>query len=154
MDDFSTPGSVNIYGIPPSEVNYIKPGKRPMSSMAPTIIVNKEGNVDLVIGSAGGSRITTAIANTIINYYFFKSNESLWNNFGSKRLHHQLIPNKLYFEKGFDENIVKELNTTFKHPIEMVTQTIGFGALVGVYVDKDSVQSAYDPRRGGSSVVF
>lgn len=154
MDDFSTPGSVNVYGIPPSEVNFIKPGKRPMSSMAPTIIVNKEGNVDLVIGSAGGSRITTAIAHTIINYYFFKSNESLWNIFESKRLHHQLIPDKLYFEPGFDENIVRELNTTFNHPIEKVTTTIGFGALVGVYVDKGTVHSAYDPRRGGSSVVF
>lgn len=154
MDDFSTPGNVNIYGIPPSESNYIKPGKRPMSSMAPTIIVNKHGDVDLVIGSAGGSRITTSIASTIINYYFFNSNESLWNTFASKRLHHQLIPNKLYYEKDFDDGIIKELNETYNHAIEMVTKTIGFGALVGVYVDKDSVQSAYDPRRGGSSVVF
>ncbi|CAG9802290.1 unnamed protein product [Chironomus riparius] len=154
MDDFSTPGSVNVYGIPPSEANFIRPGKRPMSSMAPTIIVNKHGDVDMVIGSAGGSRITTAIANTIINYYFFNSEESLWNTFAQKRLHHQLIPNKLYFEDGFDDEIIKELNSTYRHSIEMVTQSIGFGALVGIYVDEDSVQSAYDPRRGGSSVVF
>ena len=154
MDDFSTPGSVNVYGIPPSEANFIRPGKRPMSSMAPTIIVDKYGDVDMVIGSAGGSRITTAIANTIINYYFFNSQESLEDTFAAKRLHHQLIPNKLLFEEGFDNEIIKELNGTLNHSIEKVTQSIGFGALVGIYVGKDSVQSAYDPRRGGSAVVF
>lgn len=154
MDDFSIPGSANVYGIPPSKENFIRPGKRPMSSMAPTIIVNKDGEVDLVIGSAGGSRITTSIASTIINYYFFKNHDSLWDSFASKRLHHQLIPNKLLYEEGFDQKIINELNTTFHHEIEKVTQTIGFGALVGIYVDKNSVQSAYDPRRGGSAVVF
>jgi gamma-glutamyltranspeptidase/glutathione hydrolase/leukotriene-C4 hydrolase len=154
MDDFSTPGKENIYGIPPSEANYIKPGKRPMSSMAPTIVVNADGNVGLVIGSAGGSRITTAIAHTIINYYFFKSKESLWNVFDMKRLHHQLLPNHVEFENGFDEQIVSELGKSFNHSMFNVTETIGFGALVGVYVDHESVQAAYDPRRGGSSEVF
>jgi gamma-glutamyltranspeptidase/glutathione hydrolase/leukotriene-C4 hydrolase len=154
MDDFSTPGQINIYGIPPSQVNFIKPGKRPMSSMAPSIVVKKNGNVGLVIGSAGGSRITTAIAHTILEYYFFQSNESLWNTFGAKRLHHQLVPNKLSYEDGFNAQIIDELTNKFNHTVDKVTQTIGFGALVGVYVDDESVQSAYDPRRGGSSVVF
>lgn len=154
MDDFSIPGQKNIYGIPPSEVNYIKPGKRPMSSMAPSIVVNADGKVSLVVGSAGGSRITTAIAHTIINYYFFKSNDSLWNTFSMKRLHHQLIPNVISFEDGFDEGIITELQNTFNHTVKRVTETIGFGALVGVYDDGESIQSAFDPRRGGSFVVY
>lgn len=62
MDDFSTPGHVNTYGIPASPANYIKPGKRPMSSTCPSIIMNKEGEVQLVLGAAGGSKITTAVA--------------------------------------------------------------------------------------------
>lgn len=153
MDDFSTPGKENIYGIPPSENNFIQPGKRPMSSMAPTIVVNKNNEAELIIGSAGGSRITTSIVHTIIHYYFFKSKESLWKTFESKRLHHQLVPNKLYYEPEFDSEIIKGL-TALNHTMEMVKQTIGFGALVGILADKDSVQAAYDPRRGGSSIVF
>lgn len=62
MDDFSTPGVVNAYGVPASPANYIEPGKRPLSSMCPTIVIDKNGDVKLVIGSAGGTRITSAVA--------------------------------------------------------------------------------------------
>lgn len=58
MDDFSTPGVVNYFHIPSSPSNFIKPGKRPMSSMAPTIFTNKNGDFVLGLGAAGGSRIT------------------------------------------------------------------------------------------------
>lgn len=109
MDDFSTPGLENIYGIPPSPNNYIVPGKRPMSSMAPSIIVKPDGNVGMVIGSAGGSKITTAIANTIILHYYMKSKASLWEMFSSKRLHHQLLPNVISYEPGFDPKILEGL---------------------------------------------
>lgn len=62
MDDFSTPGVVNAYGVPSSPANYIVPGKRPLSSMCPTIVIDRNGDVKLVIGSAGGTRITSAVA--------------------------------------------------------------------------------------------
>lgn len=63
MDDFSTPGITNAYGLEASPMNYIAPGKRPMSSMCPTIIVNADGVVELIVGGAGGSKITTSVAN-------------------------------------------------------------------------------------------
>ena len=58
MDDFSTPGTVNAYNYAPSPSNYITPGKRPMSSMSPTIVLNERKNqVVEVVGASGGSRI-------------------------------------------------------------------------------------------------
>lgn len=62
MDDFSTPDTVNDHGVPASPSNYIKPRKMPMSSMAPAIILNKEGKMVFVSGASGGTRITSAIA--------------------------------------------------------------------------------------------
>lgn len=134
MDDFSIPGQKNVYGIPPSEANFIQPGKRPLSSMAPTIVINADGQVSMVVGSAGGSRITTAIAHALIERYFLKSNASLYDIFSSKRLHHQLLPNTLYYEENFDQNIVNGL-MALNHTVEKVTNPIGFGALVGILND-------------------
>lgn len=62
MDDFSTPGVINYYGIPSSPANFIEPGKRPMSSMCPTIITDQKGDFVLGVGAAGGSKITLASA--------------------------------------------------------------------------------------------
>lgn len=59
MDDFSTPGVPNSFDVTPSAPNYIEPGKRPMSSMSPTIIVDSAGDVQLGVGGAGGTTITT-----------------------------------------------------------------------------------------------
>lgn len=62
MDDFSAPNITNEFGLPPSPVNFIKPGKRPQSSAVPTMVLDKKGNVLMTIGAAGGTIITTSVA--------------------------------------------------------------------------------------------
>ena len=62
MADFDFPGDKPVDGISPSPVNFPKPGKRPLSSMCPTILTDKDGIVRLVIGASGGKRITTAVS--------------------------------------------------------------------------------------------
>ena len=62
MDDFSSPNTINAYGIAPSEQNFIAPGKRPQSSMSPILVMDENDNVRLAIGGSGGSRIISGIA--------------------------------------------------------------------------------------------
>ena len=66
MDDFSSPGQKNKWGYYPAKANYIRPGKRPLSSMSPTIVTNPAGDVVMVAGASGGSRIITAVALVIM----------------------------------------------------------------------------------------
>lgn len=68
MDDFSTPNVTNEFGLPPSPVNFIKPGKRPQSSAVPEMILDKKGNVLMTIGAAGGTIITTSVAQVSLLY--------------------------------------------------------------------------------------
>ena len=62
MSDFSTPDDTDEWGLPPSEANFIEPGKKPMSSMSPTIVTDANGDVKVIIGASGGTKITTGVA--------------------------------------------------------------------------------------------
>ena len=68
MDDFSFPDTGNLNGLKPSRANFVKPGKRPLSSMCPTIILDENRDASMVLGAAGGMRITTAVAQVNMSY--------------------------------------------------------------------------------------
>ncbi|RCK56558.1 Gamma-glutamyltransferase [Candida viswanathii] len=91
MDDFALPNVTNAFNLTPSIHNFIYPYKRPLSSTAPTIIVNDATNrTDFVIGAAGGSRITSAVLQAIVRVYY--KHRDLLSTIAFPRLHHQLIP--------------------------------------------------------------
>ncbi|MEY4012852.1 MAG: hypothetical protein RIT22_1976, partial [Bacteroidota bacterium] len=96
MDDFSMkPGVPNLYGLTGNEANSIAPGKRMLSSMTPTI-VEKNGNLFMVVGTPGGSTIITSVLQTILNVYEFKM--SMQEAVNAPRFHHQWLPDEINFE--------------------------------------------------------
>lgn len=96
MDDFTTrPGASNMYGLVQGENNSIAPGKRPLSSMSPTI-VTRDGKVFLVLGSPGGSRIITITLETALNVIDYGMN--IQEAVDAPRLHHQWLPDQIYAE--------------------------------------------------------
>ncbi|KAK2152993.1 hypothetical protein NP493_2374g00024 [Ridgeia piscesae] len=98
MDDFSTPGTVNVFGVPASPTNFIVPGKMPMSSTCPTLVLDDAGSVRLATGAAGGTRITTHTALVIIQHSLF--GRRIDKATDAARIHHQLVPNVLRVESG------------------------------------------------------
>ncbi|KAG2731985.1 hypothetical protein G9P44_004402 [Scheffersomyces stipitis] len=97
MDDFSQPKVPNAFNLTPSIYNFIGPHKRPLSSTAPTIIVDSDtGKPDLLIGAAGGSRIPTAVLQAIVRIYYER--KQLLHTISFPRLHHQLIPRNIMVE--------------------------------------------------------
>lgn len=100
MNDFSIPGSSNAFGFIPSPSNYIRPGKRPQSSMSPSIIELPDGRLYIVVGSAGGSRIITANIQNII--HMLDQNMTAQQALAQPRLHDQLVPNRVTFEYAYN----------------------------------------------------
>ncbi|KAK3304387.1 gamma-glutamyltranspeptidase [Chaetomium strumarium] len=128
MDDFSQPGRRNAFGFAPSPSNYIAAGKRPLSSITP-IIAEFAVNCSLFFatGAAGGSRIISAT--TQVAWHILTGNMSMHDAIAEPRLHHQLLPDMLMLEDGFDNSTAESL-TGKGHEVEWMAP--GTSAVQGV----------------------
>ena len=109
MDDFSAkPGAPNMFGVIGGEANAIEPGKRPLSSMTPTIIT-KDGKFFMAVGAPGGSRITTGVTEVILNVLDFHLNPQ--DAVDLPRFHEQWKPDILYLQNGFPPKAAETLRS-------------------------------------------
>ena len=152
MDDFTSKvGVPNMYGLIQGEANKIAPGKRPLSSMSPTI-VSKDGRPVLVLGTPGGSRIITAVLLTIINIIDYGMN--VQEAVDAPRFHQQWIPDETSAEPyAFSPDTLKLLTdmghrfTTPQPANHMAAILIGAPSLAGKPVGNNRFFGANDPRR-------
>lgn len=110
MDDFTTaPNTPNSMGIIQGKQNNVEPGKRPLSSMTPTIVLDPNGKLFLVTGARGGPRIITTVTNIVIGMIDFKLNVQEAVN--AARFHHQFLPDSIRMERtGFSHDTIKVLS--------------------------------------------
>lgn len=151
MDDFAAkPGTPNMYGLIQGEANAIAPGKRPLSSMTPTI-VTKDGKLFLVLGSPGGGKIITTVANTLMGVIDYGLN--IQDAVNAPRFHHQWMPDSLTLEAvGFSPDTVKILESR-GHKIERV-ETWSDGECIAVDPATGERLGASDPRNPGRALGY
>ena len=133
MDDFSYPGITNAFGVPPSEANMVAAGKRPVSSMSPSIVTDGDSRVVAVVGASGGTKIITAVAQVgtietrviyfqlctvhcTVLYFVLCTVQVLYRLLylgqdakeavDARRLHHQLVPMRVQYEAGVTRRVV------------------------------------------------
>lgn len=151
MNDFSIPVAASD-GLLPAPANFIAPGKSPMSSMAPMIMLDANRDVSLVLGGAGGILIMTSIVQFIMNFIYL--NQSIENSLATERLHHQLQPMHVSYEAGYNPEVLKFLESKGHETFQAASSTSGFASVLAIARKNGKLQAATDPRRGGKAVVF
>ncbi len=150
MDDFtSAPGKPNLFGLIQGEANTIAPGKRMLSAMTPSIVLDPSGGVLLILGSPGGSRIPTAVYQVISNV--IDQQMSLADAVAAPRLHHQALPDIAYLERGgFVPSSLDSLEA-MGHRVEVWGYKTDVNAIARTAAGWVGVA---DPRRGGGAVGY
>jgi gamma-glutamyltranspeptidase/glutathione hydrolase len=147
LDDFTVrAGYANQFGLVQSEANLIGPRRRPLSAMTPTIVVDPQGELLMVVGSPGGPRIITAVAQTIMNVIDFQMD--VRNAVDAPRIHHQLIPDEIQFEQNGLEGRTVGILSSYGHRISSRTYYFGDVQLIIRGAD-GTLYGASDPRREG-----
>lgn len=153
MDDFAAkPGTPNMFGLVQGEVNAIEPGKRPLSSMTPTI-VTRDGKLFMVLGAPGGARIITGVTQVLLNVIDFGM--TVQQAVDQPRLHHQWQPDTLYLERGFSPD-TRALLEGRGHKVE---ETGNVGSVEAILVGPDArgrvwLEGALNGRSAGKAAGY
>ncbi len=149
MDDFTTAtGNPNQFGLIQGEGNAVEPGKRMLSSMTPTIVLDANGRVRLVTGSPGGATIITTVAQIISNVVDFKM--SVGAATAAPRLHHQHLPDTLYYERGGLSRETAAAIRALGHTVQERPDYQGDTQSIAV-LENGTLVGVADPRRGGAA---
>ncbi len=133
MDDFVVkPGVPNVFGLTGGSANAIRPGKRMLSTMTPTIVLF-HNRPFLILGGRGGSRIATSVAQVLMNVVDFRQEVSAAVN--APRIHHQWEPDILYFESGIPAGVIGSLKA-LGYTCELVEH--GIARVEAIYIDPES----------------
>jgi gamma-glutamyltranspeptidase/glutathione hydrolase len=144
LDDFTAaPGAANAYGLVGFEANLPGPGKRPLSSMTPTIVL-KDGKPVLVTGSPGGSRIISTVLQVLLNALDYDMD--IATAVATPRLHHQWMPVEVRVERGFSDDTLEALRAKGHRIVGPLTQ----GSANSIAVTSNGALGAPDPRTRGA----
>lgn len=145
MDDFSIKAGVaNMYGAVGGDANSIAPGKRMLSSMTPTIVL-KEGKPYLIVGTPGGTTIITSVFQTLMNILEF--NMKVEDAVFKPKFHHQWLPDVIYVEKDFPQNI----RTQLQQMGYTIQQREAIGRTEVIKISEDGNIEAVGDKRGDDS---
>ncbi|MCJ7503674.1 MAG: gamma-glutamyltransferase [Acidobacteriia bacterium] len=151
MDDFAAkPGEPNMSGLVQGEANAIRPRKRPLSSMTPTIVL-QNGQVRLILGSPGGGTIINTVLQVLLNVLVFQMN--IRQAVTAPRFHHQWMPDQLTLERwGFSADTIQKLQE-FGYKLDFQDQ---IGACEAIEIDPKTGWrfGAADPRGNGKAVGY
>jgi gamma-glutamyltranspeptidase/glutathione hydrolase len=144
LDDFTAkPGTANAYGLVGYTANLPGPGKRPLSSMTPTILL-KDGKPFLITGSPGGSRIISTVLQVVVNVIDFKM--PIGEAITAPRLHQQWQPEEVYVEPGFAPEVLEALAARG----HKIAPTQSFSSANSIEITADGMIGAADRRTRGS----
>ena len=147
MDDFAAqPGMPNMFGLVQGEQNAIQPGKRMLSAMSPTIVLDSAQQVLLVAGAAGGPTIITGTSQVILNVLDHRM--SLSDAMRAPRLHHQALPDSLTFEIGGMAPAVMDSLRAMGWSLRPQRSLVNVNAIMRV---RGGWEGVYEPRRSGGA---
>ncbi|HMQ03461.1 MAG TPA: gamma-glutamyltransferase [Pyrinomonadaceae bacterium] len=152
MDDFAArPGRPNLFGLIQGERNKVEGGKRPLSSMTPTIVLRTDGKPWFALGARGGPRIISAVMQSVINVIDFEMN--IQQAIDAPRIHHQWLPDEIMYEPFGISADTKNILAAFGH--KFVARPGNIASATAIMIDKEGVRlGAIDSRSDGAAVGY
>lgn len=150
MDDFATaPGKPNMFGLVQGEANAVEPGKRMLSAMTPSIVLDREGDLYMVVGTPGGPRIITMVYHVISNV--IDHGMTLAEAVAAPRMHHQALPDQIRIERGGFTPATVEALRALGHTVQEAGTSGDVEAIIRM---PNGWQGVSDPRYGGDGAGF